>query len=247
MRDQSSSPGSPKVAVAGESASLRYDKNPMRTGVGAPSPSFPPAAPAAEIYKSVRQEILDQKKCQFHMFGAAITLTAGILAYTGSQTARANPIVYVAPIILNTLALTIILDKALSIQRMVGYLQLMESENNGRRWMWEFHLNKFRERSPKPVSADKAYRKHTYIRNISLMLVILDFAFTALALWGPEGILLSEPTEYARIYGALTLAIGLLDVVAVYVAFRRWRELTAGCFTSEAIAGRWREVLSESP
>lgn len=80
------------------------------------------------IYGSIRQEVLDQKKCQFQMFGSAITVTAAILAYASSM--RAGPIVYVVPVLMNVLALTIVLDKAVSIQRMVGYLQLMESQES---------------------------------------------------------------------------------------------------------------------
>ena len=90
-----------------------------------------------EIYKTIRQEILDQKKCQFHLFSISITVTSGILAY--ASTTKVGPIIYVAPIVMNILALTIIIDKALSIQRMVGYLQLMESETRKIKWMWEYH------------------------------------------------------------------------------------------------------------
>jgi hypothetical protein len=84
------------------------------------------AIDSTAMYSSVRQEILDQKKCQFQLFAASATLTAAVLAYAGR--ADATPLVYVAPMLLNVLSLTIILDKAISIQRMVGYLQLMESK-----------------------------------------------------------------------------------------------------------------------
>ncbi len=102
----------------------------------------------------MRQEILDQKKCQFQLFGAALTLTAAVLAY--APTARSGPVVYIAPVVMNVLALTIILDKAVSIQRMVGYLQLMESEGSRFLWIWEYDLNLFRETSPKAVGSDIA-------------------------------------------------------------------------------------------
>ncbi len=64
----------------------------------------------ATMYSSVRQEILDQKKCQFQLFCACISVSAAALAYAGA--ARASPAVYIAPMLLNVLGLTIILDKA---------------------------------------------------------------------------------------------------------------------------------------
>ena len=91
------------------------------------------------IYRSVREEILDQKRCQFQIFGAALTLSAAVLAYSASP--NVSQFVCAAPMLMNVLTLTIILDKAVSIQRMVGYLQLMESIlAPSRGWMWEYHL-----------------------------------------------------------------------------------------------------------
>lgn len=198
------------------------------------------------IYRSVRQEILDQKKCQFQMFGAALTVTAAILAYANST--KAAPLVYVVPVLINVLALTIILDKALSIQRMVGYLQLMESGLSPRRWMWEYHLNLFREIPPASVGSD-AQRKHTYIRNIALMLLTLNLVSSALYFLGPEAVALRAAPSYQslrEIYGAIHLVVIVFNVVGGVVVGRRWWQLVHGDFTSRSIRARWIEVFAKS-
>lgn len=195
------------------------------------------------IYSSVRQEILDQKKCQFQMFGAAITVTAAILAYASSM--KAGPLVYVVPVLLNVLALTIILDKAVSIQRMVGYLQLVESEFSKRCWMWEYHLNLFREIPGKNIGSD-AQRKHTYIRNIALMLLTLNLVSSALYFFGPEAIDLRKDPNYQNLrelYGAIHLLVIFFNVLGFVVVARRWWQLVHGEYTSRSIRARWLEVL----
>src|SRR5262245_37372732 len=91
-------------------------------------------------YSTIRQEILDQKKCQFQLFGVAVTVTSAILAYAaGAQPGR---LVYVAPVLINVIALWMVLDKAVSIQRNVGYLQFMEQtpNNDQKDWKWETDL-----------------------------------------------------------------------------------------------------------
>ena len=131
---------------------------------------------------------------------------------------------YVVPVLINVLALTIILDKALSIQRMVGYLQLMESGYSSRRWMWEYHLDLFREIPSKSVGSD-AQRKHTYIRNIALMLLTLNLVGSALYFFGPEAVAMRQEPSYQslrEIYGAIHLIVIVFNVLGAIVAGRRW-------------------------
>lgn len=213
---------------------------------------MPSSAPKPEvitptvIYDSVRQEILDQKKCQFQIFGAALTITAAVLAYAGS--AKVGPLVYVAPVLMNVLALTIILEKAISIQRMVGYLQLMEQYTSVRQWMWEYHLNQFRE-EPGTSEGPESYRKHKYIRNVALMLVILSLVPTLLCILGPNAIELRQSPSYEglrEVYGAIYALLILLNLYGVGIAFRRWKQLVQGEYTSKAIRARWLRVINKS-
>lgn len=195
------------------------------------------------MYSSIRQEVLDQKKCQFSLFGACVTLTAAVLAYAG--TGRVTPVIYVAPMLLNVLGLTIILDKATSIQRMVGYLQLMESVADRTRWMWEYHLNLFRG-LPGTVAGSESYRKHKYVRNVSLILLVLNAFAAALYGWGPTAVELRASEGYNQlreVYGAMHLAVALINVFGFSIAWRRWRQLVHGEFTSTAIRQRWLHVL----
>lgn len=206
----------------------------------------PEAIPSTIIYSSVRQEILDQKKCQFQIFSAALTITAAVLAYAGST--KVGPLVYIAPVLMNVLALTLILEKAVSIQRMVGYLQLMEQNPSGGPWMWEFHLNLFRER-PKEECGSESYRKHTYIRNVALMLVILSLVASLLCIWGPNAIELRQSQSYQglqKVYGVMYALLALLNLYGIGLAIRRWKQLVHGEYTSKAIRERWNKVLNPS-
>ncbi len=198
------------------------------------------------MYTSVRQEILDQKKCQFNLFGASITLTAAILAYAAAT--KVGPLVYVVPILINVLSLTIILDKAISIQRMVGYLQLMESDQNKKTWMWEFHLNKFRE-IPGRSRGSESFRKHKYIITISSILTLINLLSASLYRWGPSAIALRNSSSYNEVsefYGAVNFVVLILLAYGVFLAIRRWGQLVFGIYTGRAIRDRWLETINNS-
>lgn len=77
------------------------------------------------IYNSIRQEIMDVKKCQFNLFGISITLTAAILAYAVAS--KVGPLIYIAPILMNVLCLTIILDKAYNVSEFYGAINVLVS------------------------------------------------------------------------------------------------------------------------
>jgi hypothetical protein len=209
----------------------------------AKSPARRPGIDPTVMYSSIRQEVLDQKKCQFSLFGACVTLTAAVLAYAG--TGKATPVIYVAPMLLNVLGLTIILDKATSIQRMVGYLQLMESKPNRSGWKWEYHLNKFRGLRTGRAKSD-AHRKHKYVRNVSLILFVLNAFAVALYGWGPTAIALRASEGYGEVrevYGAIHVGVVLINLFGVYIALKRWKQLVDGEFTSNAVRKKWLKVL----
>lgn len=212
----------------------------------------PKTAPVSRIdpeltYESVRKEILDQKKCQFQIFSAALTLTAAVLAY--AATTKVGPIIYLAPVVMNVLALTMIFDKAISIHRMVGYLQIMESDNQPRRWMWEYHLNCFRE-TPGISMGMENFRKHTYIRNVALMLLLLTVGSTLLFFFGPEAVSFRQTSEYENMrgfYGALSAFAVTMTAVGMGIAGLRISQLVFGKYTTKAIYERWIRVLKENP
>jgi len=197
------------------------------------------------IYESIRHEIVDQKKCQFQLFSTALTLTAAILAYGAST--KVGPLVYVAPIIMNTLALNIILEKATSIQRMVGYLQIMEQTESDAHWMWEYHLRHFRE-CPGKSCGSETHRKHAYVRNVALMLLMLNAVSSGLYFWGPEAITLRASKDFASVsqfYGGVHVIVIALNFVGIFVAGRRLFQLIFGQFTAKAIQERWATVIEQ--
>ena len=195
------------------------------------------------MYSSIRQEVLDQKKCQFSLFGVCVTMSAAALAFAGAG--NVAPVVYVAPMLLNVLGLTIILDKATSIQRMVGYLQLMESKDDQSRWMWEYHLNLFRAESG-TSEGKESHRQHKYVRMVAIILLFLNAFSAALYYWGPAALELRASPNYNGIklvYWALHVAVGLINLYGIWIGWRRWTQMVRGEFTSIAIRKRWLKVL----
>lgn len=199
-----------------------------------------------EMYKTIRQEILDQKKCQFHLFSITITVTAAILAYASAS--PIGPIVYIAPMVMNVLALTIILDKATSIQRMVGYLQLMEVRKRDIKWMWEYHLNKFRAVRTRKGASD-SFRKHTYIVTVSSMLMFLNLLCGVLYRWGPIATSLREKEGFiklARFYGSMDVIAIIIILSGIIYSVFKWYHLVFGKFSSDSIKIRWEKVFEET-
>ena len=195
------------------------------------------------MYTSVRQEILDQKKCQFHLFGACITLTAAVLAYAAAT--KVGPLVYLAPILLNLMGVIIILDKAISINRMVGYLQLMENEHDKHNWMWEYHLSKYRELTGKPCGIE-GFRRHSYVITVAAMLLVMNLLCLALYFWGPAATIIRNSSQWAssaEFYGAVDLLMILLVGLSLLITVRRWCQLMFGKFTGKAIRKRWLEAI----
>ncbi len=195
------------------------------------------------MYKSIRQEILDQKKCQFNLFCACLTITAAILAYASAQ--NVGPIIFMAPILLNVLGVIIILDKAISIQRMVGYLQIMENNYNDYKWMWEYNLSKFREMPGKSYGKE-GFRRHSYILTVAGFLVIINIFCACLYFWGPSASNLRKAANWsdiAEFYGAINVFIIFFVCFGILITLRRWGQLIFGKYTNKAIKERWKQAL----
>jgi hypothetical protein len=187
------------------------------------------------IYNTVRQEILEQKKCQFQMLGLALTFSAGIFAFIGTK--DVSSFFFMAPVVMNVLALSIILDKATSIQRMVGYLQLMENAKETTVFKWEYHLDIFRGLKGFAAGTEN-WRKHKYITHISLMLLALSMAAAILFVIKSE-----VYTKYDTLgITALVFIIFLLSF-GIYTFLKRWHQLVKGEYTSKSVRLRWEEAM----
>ena len=200
--------------------------------------------PAQLIYGSVRQEILDQKRCQFQMFTTAVTVNAAVLAYA-AEASSVGPFVYVAPVVMNVFALAMILDKALSIQRMVGYLQKMEKFGGESGWMWEYHLGKFRKVQLGDLGKPDSHRQHKYVRNVTLMLLLLSAFSIVLYRWGPEMAALRASSTWpavAESYGAIFATLVATFGAMLVLAGRRWHQLIWGDYSSDSVRKRWEKV-----
>jgi hypothetical protein len=229
--------------------------------------------PKIEVYKSIREEVIEQKKCQFQILTAAITFTAAAWAFVSREIG--NSLGYLAPIALNVAALIMILDKARSIQRMVGYLQIMEMRSDKTRWQWEFSLDRFRgkaeinqlcekpapvpsdsnQREPDELESETDKRKHSYITTVGVLLLVLSafcvlFYAVALLSGGVQAQQQPEPTIRPLSAAVIRLATSPffdLGFVAVLLGLVRFvyvrRELTVGNYSSSKIRKRWEDII----
>lgn len=197
-----------------------------------------PQVPPQLVYGSIRQEILDQKKCQFQLFSTAVTVTAAILAYGAAS--QVGPLLYVAPIVLNLLALVIILDKAISIQRKVGYLQLMEQGYDERPWRWETRLDLFRSHErvkSKPLPGE--CRKHSYVTTIALMLTILNLLCAGLYWCAPKAANLAKQMIW------LDVVVFILLIAGPCWGYFKRSSLVHGANSTGEIKNKWKQVIKK--
>jgi uncharacterized membrane protein YbhN (UPF0104 family) len=193
------------------------------------------------VYQTIREEIIDQKHCQFQLLSLAVTVTAGVIAY-GTR-ATAAPPVYLAPLVMNVLAIVIILDKAVSIQRKVGYLQLMEEGWGKCIWMWERQLDEFRKAVPERTGvAGDPPRKHSYVTTVGWMLVLLNSicVFLYVAAPGAWEWHVDNFPWLSLMSAAMVMALSLFGAIAFFV---RRSDLVAGRHSGPQIRKTWEGVL----
>jgi hypothetical protein len=191
------------------------------------------------IYNSVRNEILEQKKCQFQMLGLALTFSGAIIAW---KLPGDISYIFIVPMLMNVLALTIILDKAASIQRMVGYLQLMENDTTRDVWKWEYHLNAFRGFDVQKIESpneDIEKRKHKYIRNIAIMLLALNVISIFLYGWRSSKLVNSTAVDIT-----MHIIVLVMNLIGIIIFFTKWFGLVHGGHTTTAIKERWLKALA---
>jgi hypothetical protein len=179
------------------------------------------------IYKTIREEVIDQKRCQFQLLSLSVTLTAGVLA----------------PLVMNAVAIVIILDKAVSVQRKVGYLQMMEENFADYTWMWEKQLDEFRKLVPERagVRGDPA-RKHSYVTMVGLMLIILNVICCFLFIAAP-GAWQWHVENFPGLSLASSGIVLLLLLGGVIVFFVKRSQLLDGRHSGPQIRSTWEQVL----
>lgn len=184
---------------------------------------------------------MDQKKCQFQLFSLTVTVTAGILAYAAGTISI--PPIYLVPLAMNALTMIIILDKAISIQRKVGYLQLMEQNLNEYEWMWEAQLDIFRGKVPlRPKSKGDPARKHSYITTVGLLLVLLNILCGFLYILGPDALKWHQAQpQYTTFISDFIGILAFSSSIAILI--RKRSQLINGKHSGPAIENTWREVL----
>jgi hypothetical protein len=201
------------------------------------------------VYQTIREEILDQKRCQFQLLSLSVTVTAAIVAYGTGATAAAP--VYLAALVMNAVASVIIFDKAISIQRKVGYLQLMEEDLQKYDWKWESQLDEFRKALHSSgsvsggASSEDPPRKHSYVTTVGWMLLILNAVCVLLFIAAP-----GAWKWHVENFPWLSLGSGgivLTVFVAGATAFRIKRsQLIGGQHSGPQIRSTWTRVLHKT-
>ena len=194
-------------------------------------------------YKTIREEILDQKKCQFQLFSIAVTVTSAILAY--SAVTKVGPHVYIAPMLLLELGLIVILDKAITIQRKAGYLKMIEHDQDSEDWKWEAHLDEYRahpEVSYEVSKSDEA-RKHAYVTGVGTMLVLLATFCAGLYFFGPIKFDATINTD-VRAHGWTDAVVVFVWLSMVFLGVSKRKSLVSGVNCSSAIQAKWESILN---
>ncbi len=203
-------------------------------------------------YRTIRDEILDQKRCQFQLLSLAVTVTALVLAY--ASTKPSEPSIYIAPVLMNVVAIIIIFDKAVSFQRKVGYLQIMEESLGEGVWKWESNLDNFRKVDPKNSDDGKKSkhdetketdppRKQSYITTVGTLLVALNcicgYLFSSEVNWW-------YPSTVYTVQWVNTAIIAVLLIYGIGTFMRKRHHLIKGQHSGPQIRKIWESVLEKS-
>jgi hypothetical protein len=188
------------------------------------------------VYSTIRDEILEQKKCQFQLFSVSVAVTSAILAYAAG--AHLGRLVYIAPMLINVISLWMVLEKAISVQRKVGYLQLIEqtTDYRDREWSWETDLDRFREKQL-PSKDVREAGKHKYVLQVSLLLLFLNGFCAALFFFGPDSRSNTVADGWINEFCLLVLVAG------VVLATVQWCSLAYGKNSTPAILRTWKSVV----
>lgn len=189
------------------------------------------------IYSTIRAEILDQKKCQFQLFSVSVAITSGILAFAAKV--ELGVLVFIAPMLINTVTLWMMLEKAISVQRKVGYLQVMEQtqDKEQRAWNWETHLDQFRGFRAYGGASEREPRKHTYVFQVAVFLLSLNGFCAGLFFFGPGARSEAAIDGWMGAFCILVLLLGLV------LALVQWHSLAYGKNSTAMIRDIWHRVL----
>ena len=76
--------------------------------------------------EQLRSELAFLKSCQIRYFELAIIAAGAVLAVVGQLGDKANPVVFLAPLVVVLPCWWVFFDKATTITRIVGYSRLLE-------------------------------------------------------------------------------------------------------------------------
>jgi hypothetical protein len=146
---------------------------------------------------------------------------------------------------MNAVAVVIIFDKAVSIQRKVGYLQMMEEHLAQYVWMWKRHLDEFRKAVPERagVSGDPS-RKHSYVTTVGWMLLILN-AICVLLFVAAPGAWKWHVDNFPWLSlgtGGIVLTVFVAGAIAFWV---KRSHLIGGRHSGPQIRKTWEGVLAQ--
>ena len=185
------------------------------------------------VYESIRSEITDQKSCQFSVMKLAMTVNAAIIGTTAITSGGAvlGPNSVFAALVATCFAAWLVLEKAQSIQRNVGYLKLVEQfPNHPDIWRWEYSLSMYRVHVGNAMKGKGSERTHRYVTSVCMALLALLICTVSCSV-AQSGLLWQH-------YTAAGAALGF----GFWIRSLR-KELISGKKSPQAIDSAWRQVL----
>ena len=192
------------------------------------------------VYESLRRELLEQRRCQLQMY----TLSAGVLpaALLFAEKANLGAFVFPACILFFIAALMMVFNKECSIFRKVGYLRILEENEQIQQWRWESDIDAFRQDPARFQDTTKGSH-HSYVIMISVfinMLIWISVVLYAIQPFPAEHLQLPEWHK-----GVLALSCILVAVAGTLGTGISLYGFSYGSDSTSAIYDKWHHVLSK--
>lgn len=215
-----------------------------------------------EEIRSIREEYLNVKKCQHTFFIFEITATGAILSYLlpillnhpERQTIFHLFLVF-APVIVIMPSMFIIYDKGITLNRIAGFLMVIEFTISQHNRMpkklegWERGCREFRRRSGELEPAGRAGTQgpnkfYSLVFWISVILIAICIILF-IGLYFRTDFKKPEDISVKALHCIITLIIIFSIFVLIYFAYRNWTRLQEKENTILSMANLWWKIIED--
>jgi len=192
------------------------------------------------VYKSLREELLEQRRHQLQMY----TLSAGALPPALLFAEKANLGTFMSPacILISVAALMMVFYQERSIVQKVGYLRVLEENEQIQKWCWESDKDAFLKNETFFKSATVS-RHHSYVAMISLFINTL--IWVSVFLYAIQPFPVEYPQRLEWLKGGLGLFCLLTGFYCTIMTYRSLYGFILGSNSVSAIYDKWHYILSK--